>query len=274
MIRNLLSEVQKLVLEYAILVGACAALILLIAHSAWSEEIRVDGVSVGLVAVIVLIPYLRLVRRVRFADFEAEIGTDEVRNLAAEVGGSQPDKDMPVYQPKAAHSDLFELVERDPQLALAKLRLQLESALSKAARFYDYGGRRETVASLTRFLRQEELLDEETSSQIAELTSILNRAVHGAEIGTEEASQVLRVGESLLRTVEALGVMEPESRVVIDKAEIESYQQAEYSVTTIVPYVDKPIRNSYRMTQEQLDSFLEGYNEYAEFLVRVEPASS
>jgi hypothetical protein len=45
---------------------------------------------------------------------------------------------------------------------------------------------------------------------------------------------------------------------------------ARYRVTTVVPLVEKPIKNTYVFDQDTLDSFLEGYEEYAEFIVAVE----
>jgi len=42
---------------------------------------------------------------------------------------------------------------------------------------------------------------------------------------------------------------------------------------TIVPYVENPQRRVYLLTQEELDAFFEGYSEFAEFAISLEPAS-
>ena len=47
------------------------------------------------------------------------------------------------------------------------------------------------------------------------------------------------------------------------------YRNAQYRLTTLVPLVDKPLKNVYIVDQEELDEFLEGYNEYAEFVVEL-----
>lgn len=45
--------------------------------------------------------------------------------------------------------------------------------------------------------------------------------------------------------------------------------EALYEVTTVVPLVEKPYLSKRTLNQEQLDQFLEGYNEFAEFIVEV-----
>jgi hypothetical protein len=60
-----------------------------------------------------------------------------------------------------------------------------------------------------------------------------------------------------------------ESRVITQE-EMEGYMAARYKITTVVPLVDRPTQNTYLLDQDELYSFLEGYEEYAEFLVAIE----
>jgi hypothetical protein len=43
-----------------------------------------------------------------------------------------------------------------------------------------------------------------------------------------------------------------------------------YRLTTIVPLVENPERHVYKMTQEELDDYFDGYTEFAEFAVGLE----
>jgi hypothetical protein len=43
-----------------------------------------------------------------------------------------------------------------------------------------------------------------------------------------------------------------------------------YRVTSVIPLVPEPILNVRTVSQEGLDMLLEGYNEYAEYIVGVE----
>jgi hypothetical protein len=57
----------------------------------------------------------------------------------------------------------------------------------------------------------------------------------------------------------------------VGQDDIEKYRNAHYRITTLVPLVNDPIKNVYVVDQEELDEFLEGYNEYAEFIIEVVP---
>ena len=65
-------------------------------------------------------------------------------------------------------------------------------------------------------------------------------------------------------------LLQPVEKDVITPPEVDRYRSAMYRVTTIVPLVENPTRNIYLFDQEALESFLEGYEEYAEFIVSVE----
>jgi hypothetical protein len=47
-----------------------------------------------------------------------------------------------------------------------------------------------------------------------------------------------------------------------------------YRLTTIIPLKENPVMNVYLFTKEELDTFLEGYDQYTEFLVSVEQAEA
>ena len=51
---------------------------------------------------------------------------------------------------------------------------------------------------------------------------------------------------------------------------MERLQSAKYRVTTVVPLVNEPTLNIRILDQDGLEELLNGYNEYAEFMVSVE----
>ena len=62
----------------------------------------------------------------------------------------------------------------------------------------------------------------------------------------------------------------PISQKEISSFEVQRYLRKEYKVTTVVPLTEKPVMQTYEVNQEGLSEFLEGYNDYAEFIVNVE----
>ena len=60
----------------------------------------------------------------------------------------------------------------------------------------------------------------------------------------------------------------------IGSDEVDIYLSSRYRVTTIIPFKENPIMNIYLLTKEELNDFLEGYDQYAEFLISVEQAEA
>jgi hypothetical protein len=60
----------------------------------------------------------------------------------------------------------------------------------------------------------------------------------------------------------------------IGSDEVDVYISSKYRVTTIIPFKENPVRNVYLLTKEEFNDFLEGYDQYAEFLVSVEQAEA
>jgi hypothetical protein len=60
----------------------------------------------------------------------------------------------------------------------------------------------------------------------------------------------------------------------IGRSEVDIYMSSRYRLTTIIPLRENPVMNVYLFTKEELDHFLEGYDQYTEFLVSVEQAEA
>jgi hypothetical protein len=60
----------------------------------------------------------------------------------------------------------------------------------------------------------------------------------------------------------------------IGRNEVDIYMSSRYRLTTIIPLKENPVMNVYLFTKEELDTFLEGYDQYTEFLVSVEQAEA
>ena len=60
----------------------------------------------------------------------------------------------------------------------------------------------------------------------------------------------------------------------IGRDEVDIYLSSKYRVTTIIPFKENPVMNIYLFTKEELNDFLKGYDQYAEFLISVEQAEA
>lgn len=84
-----------------------------------------------------------------------------------------------------------------------------------------------------------------------------------AEIEPAEVKRVAQQAEKSLPHPEPTPSLAPE--ISETAAAIRSL-----ALTTVVPYVDNPEQRVYVLNQDELDAFLEGYSEFAEFMVRLE----
>lgn len=60
----------------------------------------------------------------------------------------------------------------------------------------------------------------------------------------------------------------------IQGGEVDIYMSSKYRVRTIIPFKGNPVMNVYLFTKDELNTFLEGYDQYAEFIISVEQAEA
>jgi len=251
-----------------------AVVSLLGAHIAQWDAVRVDAVTLILLGILCLIPFADFIRKIKLGEFEAEIGRDEVARTQAKVAVELP----PLAEADGSVSEerIRKLLREDPRLALAKVRIELEEALR---RLYAAAGgsapdsRRTSLSRMVESLARQEVLSESIAAAVREVVALANRAVHGERVEFGAAEELALLGIQLVREIQHVileRTLDPIQSSVITPEEVNLYEAARYRVTTIVPLVDGPKRNTYIFDQSALDDFLGGYEEYAEFIVAIE----
>ncbi len=251
-----------------------AATVLLVVHVIKWEAAQVVGIALGLLALILIVPLSEFIKKLKFGELEAEIGRGEVAQAqakaAVELAGPLAER-----KPKE-RVDVYDLVARDPQVALAKVRIDLEAALKDL-----YGAvvqsnidmRRTSMSRLIDELARREVISRPMAGALRDVIALANRAIHGERVEPGAAEDLVDLAVGLIRELRDLfarKVWSPAEEVEISTADAEGFASAKYRVTTVVPLVDNPALNSYIFDQEELTSFLEGYEEVAEFLVGIE----
>ena len=119
-----------------------------------------------------------------------------------------------------------------------------------------------------------EILEPPFGASLLDVIGICNRAIHGEDIRDVDAQQIARSGVELLealdRIVRTFAVTHPVNTTVISGEERDSFDNARFRLTTIVPLVENPERREYVLSQSELDDFFDDYSEFAEFVIRVE----
>jgi hypothetical protein len=178
--------------------------LLLIAHTLEIDAVTVDTTSLGLLAVLLLVPLAPYIRRLSAGGVEAEIGAEEAQQLqqaAAELPPAQPGPDRPPEE-----LTVEELIERDPPLGLAKVRIDLEREVRDiyATHVPDGLRRGRALGQMTRELADRHVLPPEIVAPLMDVTALANRAVHGEYVPRDIAEDIADVG---LRVLNALRLM-------------------------------------------------------------------
>ena len=250
---------------------------LLVAHALKWASIRVDSVTLALLGLLLAIPLLDYVRKIRIGEFEAELAPREVAQTRARVEDELPPEEAAGEEEAES---ILALVRRDPQLGLAQVRIKLEEALRNLYRLVegtDESSRPLGLARLAYELGTKGAIQPPVASAIRDVLPLANRAVHGEYVRQEDAEQIATLGVRLLtelRHAYRERLVQPVRRRIISDDERDTAEGAKYRVKTIVPLLDEPYELEYILNQEGLDELLEGYSEHAEFITHVEKIDS
>lgn len=235
--------------------------------------VQIDNTAILLMILVLITPFASHIKKIKLGDFEAEL-TQDIEKLKQRVEETDKAKKEPEISTKTntLSEELYELASKDVILALAKLRIEIERRLKRLFIF----GKEMNVSGLramTQTLTATGVIDNELRNIILDLTSILNRASHGEELPTEaKIDNILEIGITIINELDDIyynKFVDPVSKKIINDKRLSDYMVAKYEVTTVVPLVKKPYINKRVLNQEQLDQLLEGYGEYAEFLVEI-----
>lgn len=247
---------------------------LLVSHVLKWNIVQVDSVTLALVGLLLVIPLADLIRKIKVGEFEAEIDKAEVAKAQAKVAVELPPPTEEEFD--VSEKQILELLRSDPRLAMAKIRIELEESLKRlysAATDSKLDFRRTSLGRLVDELVQKQVLRGAVASSVRDVIALANRAIHGERVEPNTAEQLAILGVRLVYEIQQAyleHLLKPSESTVITPREVDQYRSARYRVITIVPLVENPTQNIYILNQDALESFLEGYEEYSEFIVAVE----
>ena len=249
--------------------------ILLIGHVLQTEKLKIDNVTIMLLLILVFCPLISRVTKIKFLDFEAEIDSEEVRQVKREVEEkvvAERGGDLSVLDTQFISDRITSLSSREPILALAELRIELEKVVSLMHSRIFLQHKSKKVRSLMKMiseLSENESLSKNLASSLQKVISICNRAIHGDDIRTNDAISIVETGTRLLEVLRQSRFGEDSEYKIIDKSVIDKHMQAHYRITTLIPYVDAPVEKVKVLDQEGLYDFFEHYTDFAEFVIDI-----
>jgi len=170
------------------------AFVAICAHQFW-PQFKFDGPTLFLIAVAV-VPWLgHILKSLEFpGGFKFEFREMQEVKKRAEEAGLLRDEPMP-RQEEAA---FLSVANRDPNLALAGLRIEVENRLRDIAREKDIQANNLGVGPLLGRLRQAQIISLPEASVLADILPLLNQAVHGAKVTPEAVAWAMDIGPKVL----------------------------------------------------------------------------
>lgn len=160
------------------------------------------------VALIVLLlgtPYVPLIKRISYGDWEAELAT-LVETAEETVEGPEVSEEDSDVESRVSNLEemLLRQLEEDPKVALAKLRMELEDVLREFALSRGFDHEREYIRfhEVLEFLRgNTEVMDRDLYGDIRKVREVANEAIHGGEISRSTARRIIQVGLRVLERI-------------------------------------------------------------------------
>lgn len=177
-------------------------LAILIIRGLWPQNFNIDKFSIGLLfllAIPLVAPYLKKAKW-----FGAEfIFKDEIKKLDTTVqkAEQQAEKSQTSPMPFETFSikNASSLIDADPILSLAALRIEIEKVLSNTAT--KLLNLNKTAKRGNKFyihqLLKAELISPEQGEALHSIVNICNEAIHGAKVTKEEAKNIIEIAKRL-----------------------------------------------------------------------------
>jgi hypothetical protein len=172
------------------------ALLIALVHIIW-PQLAIDAIALALI-VIAILPWLApLVKSLELpGGWKVEFQELQKAELRAESAGLLAE----VPSQEDAAFSFQSIAVRDPNLALAGLRIEIEKRLSSLVEIH--GLRPMGVGRSLWALAQAEILTSEERSILSDMVNMLNAAVHGAEVDSRAATWAIEIGPRLLASLD------------------------------------------------------------------------
>jgi multisubunit Na+/H+ antiporter MnhG subunit len=188
---------------YQWLIITVLGIALIIIHGFWNNIFMVDAYTI-VILFIISIPFLsHFLKRAKVVgaefEFREEIeSTKKVVQQSVEKAKSKTmGKSKPVKFETFNLQSTKKLLDSDPILALASLRIEIERKLGLTVKFFKLPTKRETLSEFIEVLKIKEILNPEQVSALRKIVDMCNKAVHGYTISKEEAKEIVDLADKL-----------------------------------------------------------------------------
>lgn len=182
---------------------------LLAAHTFSLFNAVVDTYSILIIVLLIFLPVVPKIKKFKYGDSEIELSEEKVKELEKKVDMSlEKAKPLPKTKIKGYSEEniqeleeyLFSLVESDPVLALAKLRMELELVIRdiRNSIIEKDRGRMSGVFYMLMEIGNKSNIDRIVLHNTKEVIIVCNKAIHGEDINQDVARGIVKMGMKLI----------------------------------------------------------------------------
>lgn len=186
-------EVDEKLRRYAPVVLFIGVSTIVVADLIFPSEVILTWQLVSLIGVLVVLPFIPLIKRISYGELEAELG-ERVEQTEKDVEENLPVPEEVTasdYLPTEIPQRLYDLFEISHVAALAMLRTEIETVLKEIAGDIDEPA---TMGQVMRQIEAEGELSPRTVAAIREVQHLANEAIHTGQVPVDEANEILDIG--------------------------------------------------------------------------------
>lgn len=178
---------------------------LIIVHGFWSNMFKVDLISISILFILSIPFVAQFLRKAKFPGAEFEF-KDEIRETQklVQLSVEKAKEAENAGEAKVLQFETFklsairELLESDPVLALAALRIEIERKIKLAANFLEIPKKeRYSISKILEAFKRKEFLSYDQINALQKIVTMCNEAIHGSLISKEESTEIIDLTEEL-----------------------------------------------------------------------------
>lgn len=199
------SDKSQILRKYAPIFEFVFILSIVIADLICPSQIIITWQLVTLVALMIVTPYIPLIKKISYGDWEAELDT-LVQEAEKTVKSPQSTDQRSDVNQRIENLEemLIRQIEDDPKVGLAKLRIEIDDVLRKfaATRGLFTGEKGKNFSAILHFLKNNtEVMDSALYSDIDQVRTVATKAIHGEEVNKSTAERIIKVGLRVLERI-------------------------------------------------------------------------
>ena len=198
-------EADQFLRKYAPIVEFSLLFILISVAIVRPNLVELTWQVVALILLVSAIPYIPLIKRISYGEWDAELETLVQSAEATVEGVEKVDEDSDAEERRTnLEWALNRQLEEDPKMALAKLRMELENVLGKFAVQHGYNRNSEYVQffEVADFLHDNaKVMDDDLYQDIHQVRKVANEAIHGGEVSRKTAQRIISIGLRVLERI-------------------------------------------------------------------------